>query len=440
MSDFRSLPKVDTLASSGRLAGFPEPVRILAARRAIDEARASLSAGTAIDIEARAVEIAFAATRPRMKRVINASGVVLHTGLGRARLAPYAVEAIRLAAEGHSALEIDLQSGKRGDRQLLVKDLLTDLTGAGEAMVVNNCAGAVLLTLAALAKGGEVILSRGQMVEIGGSFRMPDIVRRSGAKLVEVGCTNKVRLADYAEAITPRTRAILRCHPSNFKVVGFSEEPSLAELAALARDNRLPLIDDQGSGCLVDTTKFGLPREPRLGDSIRDGASIVLASGDKLLGGPQAGLILGSPALIGAIRKHPLARTLRIDKLSLTGLAATLQLYQFGREGEIPTLRYLGRPMEEVEEMAKRLAKAFEGAQVEAGLTEVGGGSLPGAGVPTWRCGLPVRNAAQVAGVLRRPDPVSVLTRIERGLVWLDPRTIDEAEMEAVVLRLGSLK
>jgi L-seryl-tRNA(Ser) seleniumtransferase len=439
MRDLSGLPKVDVLAASEALDGFPDRVRILAAQRAIEIERDAQRRGEPKgDVLGHAVKLSREIVAPRLVPTINASGVVLHTGLGRARLAPAAVEAVLAAAASHVAVELDLASGKRGDRQELVRDLICSLTGAEDAIVVNNCASAVLLALSALAKGGEVILSRGQMVEIGGSFRMPDIVRRSGCKLVEVGCTNKTHLSDFEEAITTRTRAILRCHPSNFKVVGFVEEPSVKDLAELAHGKDFPLIDDVGSGCLVDTTAFGLPREPRFGESLREGADLALASGDKLLGGPQAGLIIGKQEFVRKLARHPLARAVRVDKFTLAGLSATLQLYVQGRESTIPTLKYLGRSQDEVRAAATVLASGFPGAVVDYGLTEIGGGSLPGVGVPTWRCGLPVKNADRLAQALRTGSP-SVLARIEKGMVWLDPRTMEQAEVEATVQRLREL-
>ena len=439
MADLSGLPKVDVLAASEALSGFPDKVRILAAQRAIELERSARLRGEAEgDILASALNSAKEMLAPLLVPLINASGVVLHTGLGRARLAPAAVEALAAAATSHVAVELDLASGKRGDRQALVRELICSLTGAEDAIVVNNCASAVLLTLSALAKGGEVILSRGQMVEIGGSFRMPDIVRRSGCKLVEVGCTNKTRLSDFEDAITARTRVILRCHPSNYKIVGFVGEPSVGELAKLARKHGVPLIDDVGSGCLVDTTAFGLPREPKFGESLSEGVDLALASGDKLLGGPQAGLIIGKKELVSKLARHPLARAVRVDKLTLAALTATLQLYVQGRESTIPTLKYLGRLEAEVREGAVALAAGFPGAVVEPGLTEIGGGSLPGVGVPTWRCGLPAKNADRLAQALRTGPP-SVLARIEKGMVWLDPRTMELDEVKATVQRLRGL-
>lgn len=435
MSEFRSLPKVDALARSEGLASFAPGLRSEAARRAVAWARDEIRAGRGADpleIEARAVLEAQRDSLPSLRPAINASGVILHTGLGRARLASEAVAQIGAAAKSHAAVEFDLESGTRGDRQAHVESTLCALTGAESAFVVNNAAAAVFLCLAATAAGREVVLSRGQMVEIGGSFRMPDIVRESGCDLVEIGCTNKTRLSDYEHALDDRTGAILRCHPSNFRIVGFVEEPALEELVALADRAGVPLIDDMGSGCLVATERYGLPHQPTLQEAVASGAHLVTASGDKLLGGPQAGLVLGRTAWVDRIRRHPLARAARIDKLTLAGLEATLRLYRQGRHEEIPTLAALAKPLEDVRRDARRLARAFPGkARIAEGLTEVGGGCAPGIGVTTVRVGLSAPSADGLARLLRESDP-PIVGRIEDGLVWLDPRTLDAAEVRQV--------
>ena len=436
MAELRNLPKVDVLANTSSLAGYTEAVRTDAARAAVAWAREEIAAGREVEsgrIEAEALRVAAARVRPSLDRAINLSGVILHTGLGRARLGPSVAEHLLRVAEGHASLEFDLGSGQRGDRQTHVEALLTELTGSEAALVVNNAAAAVFLSLNALAAGKEVVLSRGQMVEIGGSFRMPDIVRRSGCRLVEVGCTNKTRLSDYDEAVGADTAAFLRCHPSNFAIVGFTDEPSLADLVELAHRRGQLLIDDMGSGCLVDTRNYGLPKQATLQEAVASGADIVTASGDKLLGGPQAGLVVGSKACVGAMKRHPLARALRVDKLTLAALEATLRLYATGRhEEEIPTLSYLARPLEPLLKVARRLARAYSGeAVVEAGITEVGGGSAPGTGVPTWRVGLVCHDADALLSALRAADP-PVVARIENGRVWLDPRTLDDSEVRDV--------
>jgi L-seryl-tRNA(Ser) seleniumtransferase len=441
MADLRSLPKVDALSRAERLSGFPERVRTQAARLAVDLLRSSIQNGQRLrveDAEEIALNEALRLVEPSLGPAINLCGVILHTGLGRARLAPSVAARIAEVAASHSLVELDRESGKRGDRQAHARALLQALTGAEETLVVNNAAAGVFLSLSALCAGREVILSRGQMVEIGGSFRMPDIVRQSGCRLVEVGCTNKTRMSDYTDAFTGDTAAILRCHPSNFKIVGFSEEPSLSDLVGLARERGALCIDDVGSGCLVDTAQYGLSRQPTMQEAVEAGADVVIASGDKLLGGPQAGLIVGRREAIEAIRRHPLARAVRVDKLTLAGLEATLRLYTEGRECEIPVIRYLSRPLDEVRGLAEQLAASFPGASIEEGQTEVGGGSVPGEGIATWRAGLPSDDPDALAKRLRNACP-AVIGRIEQGRVWLDPRTAEDGEIERTAEVLGEV-
>ena len=356
------------------------------------------------------------------------SGVVLHTGLGRSRLAPAVAEAIRAAAEDHCSVEFDLDTGGRGDRQLHVREMLCHLTGAEDAMVVNNAAAALVLSLRALACEKEVLLSRGQMVEIGGSFRVPDIVRESGCRLVEVGTTNRTHLKDYK--VGPQTGAILICHRSNFEVVGFVSEPTLAELAGLG----VPVVDDMGTGCLVNLQKFGLTPTKTMSDSIRDGASLAIGSGDKLLGGPQAGIVVGKRELVQQIKGHPLARAVRVDKLTLAGLRATLALYTSGRELEIPTIKYLARSLEEVKLLAEALAGAIGSrARVEPSVCEIGGGSGPGTEVASYRVGIEVSSPDDFARMLRQSTP-AVIGRIEKGTFWLDPRTAEPQEVDKTAI------
>lgn len=440
MDDLRSLPKVDALSRAPGLAPFPERVRVEAARLAIDEMRSAIRSGATLNAhpEQIAERKAVALTQVSLTNAINLSGVILHTGLGRARLARAAIEHLSAVAGGHSMLELDDETGKRGDRQDHVRDLLKKLTGAEDALVLNNAASCVVLTLAALSKGKQVVLSRGQMVEIGGSFRMPSIVRESGCRLIEVGCTNKTHLADYEAALSSSTGCILRCHTSNFKITGFTEQPALNEIASLAHAHGLPLVDDMGTGCLIDTTRFGLPKIPTIMDSLGGGADVVIASGDKLLGGPQAGLILGSTQLVSKIKRHPLARAARIDKLSLAALESTLRLYAEGRELEIPTLHYLSRSMNEVKALAARLTASCKNSIVEEGMTEIGGGSAPGMGVPTWRVGIRGSGSKEILRRLRTNRP-AIIGRIENSTVWLDPRTLDEEEVATVNEVLRSL-
>jgi L-seryl-tRNA(Ser) seleniumtransferase len=442
MANLRDLPRVDAVANAPGLCSFSPRIRLLAARLALDELRsAALNGKNDISFDSAAdlaLKAAVRLTSPSLRPVINASGVVLHTGAGRARLADTAVQQLLMVAGGHAAVEFDLESGRRGDRQAHVRDLLCDLTGAEDAMVVNNCAAAVLLSLQALAGGRDVILSRGQMVEIGGSFRMPEIVAHSGCRLVEVGCTNKTRLSDYRQAIGEETAAILRCHPSNYRIVGFTAEPSLTELCALAKESGVLLIDDLGSGCLLDVSTYGLPKEPTVQESLSAGADVVLSSGDKLLGGPQAGLILGRKEVIAELRRHPVARAVRIDKLTLAALEATLRLYREERADEIPTWRYIGRSLEQVKSDAERLAKATSKATVELSETEVGGGSLPARGIPTYCAVIATERPDELAQSLRTGDP-AVIVRVQDGRVWLDPRTMEPDEVDAVAVLLGAL-
>lgn len=442
MDALRQLPKVDELAGCPELAFYPSAVRVQAARAAVNLLREEIKSGnghampTAAELAAR---LAAEMEQPSLSPAINLSGVILHTGLGRARLASSVAAHVVEVAASHSVVEFDSETGRRGDRQSHVRKMLCDLTGAEDVLVVNNAAAGVLLALTALCTSREVVLSRGQMVEIGGSFRMPDIVRQSGCRLVEAGCTNKTHMSDYSESVGNETAAILRCHPSNFKIVGFTEEPSLQELSEFCRARGLLLIDDQGSGCLIDLSRYGLTGQPTLPASIAGGADVAIASGDKLLGGPQCGIIVGRKELIAKIKKHPLARAVRVDKLTLAALEPTLRLYKSGRETEIPTIRYLARNQDEIKKMARMIAKAYKhGADVEQGFSEVGGGSVPGEALPTWRVGLHAKSCDELAKVLRRRRP-PIIGRVEQDKVWLDPRTLEESELKEVVRILSGL-
>lgn len=443
MADLRKLPRVDRLAASPGLQDFSPAVRTEAARSAIHLIRETVQNGLDFaleDAESLARQMAAIMAGPSLRRVLNASGVILHTGLGRARLAEVAARRVFEVARDHANLELDLEDGERGDRQDHVRELLIQLTGADDALVVNNCAAAVFLTLTALCKGGDVVLSRGEMVEIGGSFRMPDIVAETGCHLVEVGCTNKTRISDYETAIGANTVALLRCHPSNFRVIGFTASAPSAELAQLARKRELLFIHDLGNGALFDTAAFGLPHETTIAEAVADGADIVTASGDKLLGGPQAGLILGNASLIAAVKSHPLARAFRVDKLTLAALESTLRLHVEKRLQELPVFRAMSRPLDEVKRDAETLARALPGkAEVAEGVTEVGGGSLPGTGIATWRCGLCHPDVETFARRLRMGHP-AVLGRIEKGRLWLDPRTLESGEVEELAEILENLE
>ena len=384
------------------------------------------------------------AMAPALRRVINASGVILHTNLGRAPLSKAAVGAVAAAAAGYTNLELDLDTGRRGERSALVAGLLTALFECEAALAVNNNAAAVLLALTALCKGREVIVSRGQLVEIGGSFRMPDVMRISGARMVEVGTTNRTRAADFEEAVTPRTGALLRVHTSNFRVAGFTESAGLAEMAGVARPRGLLLIDDVGSGAVEP-----IADEPTIAESLKH-CDIVTFSGDKLMGGPQAGIMLAATeagaAGVRKMARHPLARAVRIDKLTLAALEATLKERLSGREDEIPVQRMLRVPVEEVRRRAALWSVKLEDRGVVSrlipGESAVGGGSVPGHGLPTMLVALE-GPASRLATALRRGDP-PVIARIENDACCLDPRTVlrgeDETLIDAVEVAARSIR
>jgi L-seryl-tRNA(Ser) seleniumtransferase len=414
----RDLPPVDALAAQ---VDAPRALAVAAARAVLAERRAELLAGASgeADLAARARGWVAAAGRPSLRRVLNATGVIVHTNLGRAPLAPAAREAVARVAEGYGNLEFDLAGGGRGSRHQHVEGLLRELTGAEAALVVNNGAGAALLAAAALAgPGREVIVSRGQLVEIGGGFRVPDVIAQAGARLVEVGTTNRTRLADYERALGADTGAILRVHPSNFRQLGFVEEVAIESLCELG----VPVIDDVGSGALVE-----LHDEPTVRGSVAAGAALVCCSGDKLLGGPQAGLLVGRGSAVEAARRHPLARALRIDKLSLAALEATLRLHRDAPE-QLPVLAMLHATPETLERRARELAALVEGAEVIAGSARVGGGALPLLELPGPVVALPDASPDALAAALRRGDP-PLVGRIEDGRLLLDPRTLTDDEV-----------
>ncbi len=434
-SRLRSLPSVHELAAS---LDAPRALAVAAARRAIDERRAALQAGADPDEDPTNTQLADRARalideleRPSLRPVLNATGVILHTNLGRAPLAPAAREAVTRAAGGYGNLELDLATGARGSRQAHVEGLLSELTGAEAAIVVNNGAAAVLLAVAALAGSGSgVVVSRGQLVEIGGGFRIPEVIAQSGARMVEVGTTNRTRLADYRRALDD-TSAILRVHPSNFRTVGFVEEVSIEALCELG----VPVIDDVGSGVLADAAGIpALAGEPALKRSIAAGAALVCCSGDKLLGGPQAGLLLGTAAAVAAARQHPLARALRIDKLSLAALEATLTLYRDpGRaRREIPVLAMLDAAEPALAGRADHLqALIGAGADVIRAAGRVGGGALPMYELEGPVVALPPDlDPVAVMQALRESDP-PVIARIHEGRVLLDPRTLRDEDLDA---------
>ncbi|HJR96083.1 MAG TPA: L-seryl-tRNA(Sec) selenium transferase [Gaiellaceae bacterium] len=419
----RDLPSVDELLRDERLASEPHELALAAARKVLDDAREEIRAGTdpAPLVDRIAAELALA-RRPALRRVLNATGVLVHTNLGRAPLADAALARVAEVGAGYSNLEYDLALGQRGSRQDHLAGVLGRLTGADAALVVNNNAAAVLLALAALAEGREVVVSRGELVEIGDGFRIPEVLERSGARLVEVGTTNRTRAVDYERAIGPATALLLRVHQSNFRVIGFSEQPRLDELAAVARAHDLPLVDDLGSGAVV---RFG--DEPTPTESLRAGADLVCFSGDKLLGGPQAGIVVGRSDLVERLRRHPLQRALRADKLTLAALEGTLQLaLDPATREELPVLRMLHEPVQTVRARAERLAQLV-GGEVEETVARVGGGALPLTELQSAACAV----EESLAERLRRGAP-PVISVVRDGRTLLDCRTLTDAEIDEV--------
>ena len=461
MTTFRLIPSIEQLLQREalRLASMRHGRDVVgdAARQAAEELRVRLAAPdaaapvTADDalawLEARTLAIASSHARMSLRRVVNATGVIVHTNLGRAPLAAAALAHARLS-EGYSNLEYDLERGERGHRHVHAERLLTSLTGAEAALVVNNTAAAALLALAALAAGREVLVSRGELVEIGGGFRVPDVLAQSGARLREVGTTNRTRVADYAAAITDRTALMLRVHPSNFRMDGFTERPPLRDLVALARRFSIPLVEDLGSGWLgaVDAAESALADEPGIRASLGDGADLVLFSGDKLLGGPQAGLILGRRDLIDRLRAHPLMRAVRVDKLTYAVLEATLALWaEEPSRAQLPVYRMLTMTVGEIDRRARALADRLSAspgirATVIDGASATGGGSAPGHTIPTRLVVIAVRteSAASLLERLRHLDP-PVVARIAQDAVVLDLRTVQPDEDDPLGAALAGL-
>ena len=450
MDTLRALPSVHQLLeeepAAALLTEHGRPLVRFAVQRILEEERGR---GVIAEPGARwsAIErVIQELRRPRLRPVVNATGVILHTNLGRAPLAAAAAEAAAAIAGRYSTLEFDPRTGRRGRRHDLAGDLLRHLSGAEAAAVVNNCAAAVLLMLTALAKGKEVIVARGELVEIGGGFRMPDVMRLSGARMVEVGTTNRTRAEDYAAAITPRTAAIMKVHASNFQVIGFTESVELKELAAITRQHHLLLLHDLGSGSLLETAAYGLAEEPRIQDSIRSGADLVACSGDKLLGGPQAGLLLGRATLVDRAMKHPLARAVRVDKLTLAALIATLDLYLTQSLAGLPIWDMLGASTESIAARARawqsRLMERGAAVEIVPAESTVGGGSLPGERLATTALAVTPRRggAADLLRRLREHDP-PVIGRIVEERVLLDPRTVlpgeDDVLVDAVLAALA---
>jgi L-seryl-tRNA(Ser) seleniumtransferase len=412
----RDLPAVDELARTS-----DDPFAVDAARTVLARAREQIKAGSDPgDLGEQLRAELRAARSPRLRRVLNGTGVIVHTSLGRAPLAAGALEQVVEAARGYSNLEYDLAAGARGSRQAHVAELLRRLTGAEAALVVNNNAAAVMLALAALAEGREVLVSRGELIEIGDGFRIPDVLARSGARLREVGTTNRTRAADYEQAIGPETAVLLRVHQSNFRIVGFTEQPDVTELAQVAQSHKLVLVDDLGSGALVE-----IGDEPTARASLAAGADLVCFSGDKLLGGPQAGIIAGRTDLVERLRRHPLQRALRADKLTLAALEGTLRL-ALERPDEVPVLRMLREPAESVRARAERLAELV-GGEVEQTVARAGGGALPLAELPSFACAI----EETLADELRAHEP-PVVGILRDGRLLLDCRTLTDVEADEV--------
>jgi L-seryl-tRNA(Ser) seleniumtransferase len=442
----RRLPSVDEILLRPRIAAFCTSVErgyaVATVREILAQVRREIISGHTVDestltgygLEQRIVSTVETELACSLRPVINASGVILHTNLGRAPLPLAAIEGLRQSATCYSNLEYDLPAGVRGKRDVHLSRLIERLTGAEAAIVVNNCAAAVLVTLAALARGGEVIVSRGELIEIGDGFRIPEIMEQSGATLREVGTTNRTRIADYENAINEKTRLLLRVHPSNFTVTGFTEKPELEELIALGARRGLPVIEDLGSGCLVDLSPVDI-HEPTVRKSVEAGFSMVLFSGDKLLGGPQAGIIAGNKELVGKVRRHPLFRALRVDKLTIAAMEATLRAYLRAAWNEIPTQRMIRFSVNEIAQRAARLASSLQpGAaaheariEVVDGRSLIGGGSTPAQSLPTklLRITSARYSAADLEIRLRKgPAGIPIIARIEEDCLFLDLRTV----------------
>ena len=453
--EFRNLPSVDKVISEQRIRKvqdkYPHKVIVEIVRQRLDQERLSIARGKPCSkIDRIAEDVLYhlvTLTQSSLRPVINASGVILHTNLGRAPLSQGAIDAMVLASKGYCNLEFDLDSGVRGSRYVHIEKLLCQLSGAEAALVVNNNAAAVLLVLTVLARRKEVIVSRGEAVEIGGGFRIPDVMRQSGAKLIEIGTTNCTYARDYEQAVSERTAFILRVHSSNFRVEGFTHNVTLEELTDIGKKHDVPLLDDLGSGCFLDTTAFGLAYEPMVQRSVELGIGVVCFSGDKLVGGPQAGIIVGKKIFVDKLKKHPLARALRIDKIRLAGLAATLIHYVKGEElKKVPVWRMVSTPLNEIEQRAKLWAQSLgDIALVVPGETMLGGGSLPGSSLPTFLVAIKNadikkgRGTAQSLGQrLRKHDP-PIIGRISDETLFLDPRSVLPEEDHAVISTLKKI-
>ncbi len=454
-SQFRRLPSVDKVISDDRIKQlndkYPHNLIVDIVRQRLEQERMLILKGNACsslnEIVGDVLSQVEALAQPNLRPIINASGVILHTNLGRAPLSSESIAAMEFISKGYCNLEFDLQTGIRGSRYVHVEQLLCQLSGAEAAMVVNNNAAAVLLILTALAKRREVIASRGEAVEIGGGFRIPDVMRQSGAKLIEVGTTNCTYTSDYEQAIDTRTAALLRVHPSNFKIEGYTSTADLEELIALGDKHTIPVFDDLGSGCFLDTTLFGLAAEPQVQRSIALGVALACFSGDKLVGGPQAGIIVGKKVYIDKLKKHPLARALRIDKTRLAALATTLIHYLKGEALEkVPVWRMVSMPLDEVEKRAIRWTQELNGmATVVKGESMLGGGSLPGSTLPTMLVAIAAKNSRKGRNIVQlfseklRHCAPPIVGRISADALFLDPRSVLPEDDDVVLQALQNI-
>jgi L-seryl-tRNA(Ser) seleniumtransferase len=446
--NLRGLPSVEQLlqtkSAAELIARYGRPLTLQAIRDAMDAVRRRVSKRSEATLPSREILLTEAATQlnlwtsPTLLPVINASGVILHTNLGRAPLSSAAIQAMDAVSRGYSTLEFNLETGKRGSRLIHTETLLQRLTCADAALVVNNNAAAVLLILSVLANKKRVIVSRSQLVEIGGGFRIPDVMRQSGAKLVEVGTTNRVHLSDYEEGLSDPTSLVMHAHHSNFKMIGFTKEPERKEIADLAHKFGVIFADDLGSGTLLATERYGLAHEPTIQESLAAGADLVCFSGDKLLGGPQAGIIIGKADLLERIKKHPLARAMRADKLCLAALTATLLHYMKDEaEREIPIWRMISASPKQLKARAEYWAAKLGQGEVLASESTIGGGSLPGESMLTWVLALTVKSSDKFMEKLRHAQP-PIIARTENDRILLDPRTVLPEQDGALLVNLAN--
>jgi L-seryl-tRNA(Ser) seleniumtransferase len=445
MSELRQLPSVDQLVSTEAMTEcitrYGRSLTVEAVRYVFEHLRSTFKPGGSVPAESSLISMVVKQletwTAITLHSVINATGVILHTNLGRAPISNSALQAVNETASAYSSLEYDIDKGRRGSRSVHAEDYLKRLTGAEAALIVNNNAAAVLLILTVLSNRRKVLIARSQLVEIGGGFRIPDVMKQSGAKLFEIGTTNRVHLHDYQQAIEDQSiKLVMRAHRSNFQIVGFTSEPPLADIVGVAHQAGIPVVDDLGSGTLLDTSEFGLGHEPTVQESLAADVDLVCFSGDKLLGGPQAGIILGKSSLVSKLKKHPLARAIRADKLCLSALSATLLNYLKSEAlTEIPVWSMISQPLDKIHQRAMGWTKTLGRGRIIEGRSTVGGGSLPGETLPTWLVAFKVRHANQLLTELRNAQP-PIVARLEDDHLVLDPRTILAHQEDALLTNL----